>query len=141
HGGRASVLECGSPVPLSERRGGQSKLSPLRRSGAFLKAPQGRRTPKPDGSSGAHGGRASVLECGSPVPLSERRGGQSKLSPLRRSRAFLKAPQGRRTPKPDGSPGAHGGRASVLECGSPVPLSERRGGESKLSHSEGRDRF
>src|SRR5438094_2446446 len=33
------------------------------------KAPQRRRTPKPDGDSGALDGRASVLECGSPVPL------------------------------------------------------------------------
>src|SRR5437762_830395 len=35
------------------------------------KAPQRRRTPKPGGVSGVLGGRGSVLECGSPVPLSE----------------------------------------------------------------------
>src|SRR6185503_10811419 len=33
------------------------------------KAPQGRRTPKPGGSSGGLGQRASVLECGGPPPL------------------------------------------------------------------------
>src|SRR6185436_12065974 len=35
------------------------------------KAPQGRRTPKPGGSSGDLGQRASVVECGGPPPLSK----------------------------------------------------------------------
>src|SRR6185436_617029 len=34
------------------------------------KAPQGRRTPKPGGSSGDLGQRGSVVECGGPPPLS-----------------------------------------------------------------------
>src|SRR5437762_3298329 len=62
--------------------------------GRAEKAPQGRRTPKPGGSSGRHGDRARVLECGSPLPLSKWRGDELKLGASRKSRAPKKRRRG-----------------------------------------------
>jgi len=67
---------------------------------ARRKAPQGRRTPKPGGRSRARGGRDSVLECGSPVPLSRRSGPQSRPGASRSSRTRpKKSAAGRRISK------------------------------------------
>ena len=101
------------------------------------KAPQGRRTPKPGGSSSERGQRASVVECGGPPPLSKgartRNTYGSSRAPFRPFSACIrtmnfpgksKALQERRTPKPGGGSGGLGQRASVLECGGPPPLSK-----------------
>src|SRR6266511_4136931 len=54
---------------------------------ARRKAPQGGASPKPGGRSRDRGQRASVLECGSPVPLSRWIGPQSRPGAARSSRA------------------------------------------------------
>ncbi len=85
-----------SQVPRAKSWPGERPPGPGRR-----KAPQGRRTaPKPGGRPRARGGRDSVLECGSPVPLSRWSGPQSRPRVSRSSRARpKKSAAGRRISK------------------------------------------
>src|SRR6266511_3288891 len=126
-GARDSVLECGSPLPLS----GWS--DPQSRPGAFRSS---RAQPKKSAAGAAHSktwrtiegawGGVAIASWSAGVlsrfpdgqTLSRGRERFDRQGPDRR-----KAPQGRRTPKPGGRSRARGGRDSVLECGSPVPLS------------------
>ena len=54
------------------------------------KAPQGRRTPKPGGSSSDCGQRASVLECGGPPPLSMRARARNSCGSWKAPLSFLR---------------------------------------------------
>ena len=104
---RASVPDCGSPLPLSEDREPNSSTPKLLNSQTPPAAPR---------LSDAPAERASVPDCGSPLPLSEDREPNSSTPKLLNSQTPPAAPR---------DPAAPTERASVLDCGSPLPLSAR----------------
>src|SRR5439155_9307968 len=66
------VLECGSPVPLSERRGAALGMGRLQHRERRGKSAAGATQSKTWRSFGGAWWPRHVLECGSPVPLLER---------------------------------------------------------------------
>ena len=132
-GASRSVMDCGSPLPLSIPAGRASKNSaPLPRTTRRSKAPGDWRTPNPGGPL-RRGASRSDMDCRSPLPLSIPAGRASKNSaPLPRTTRRSKAPGDWRTPNP-GGPLRPDASRSVMDCGSPLPLSIPAGRASKNS--------
>jgi len=127
-GSRASVMECASPLALLEGRARMPvSIDSATDFGPRGKSGRGQPQSKALRAARGVGSRASVMECASPLALSEGRarmgGANDDASDFR-----VRRKSGRGLPQSKALRAARGvgSRASVVECASPLALLEGR---------------